>query len=150
MSFRTSGWVALAGLAIGAGSCSPFFHRSMEYGDVHAARLTDQSYFEDSSAVFFLAYANPFPDREILWFASYTEGDVALYVHNTSTDSVLRVLRFRAQAHPVFALAAKPNTADLVKCVIHVGGRPKCARLYPAFTAFHNPSWGTEYTEEVP
>lgn len=131
-------------------SCSSFINPSYEYEDVTQKRRAEQSYFEDSSTVFFAEYPNPYRDREVLWIASFMEGSLALRVHDMTTDSVVAVYRFRPQEAPIFPIAYRGDAEDPVKCVITIDGRPKCAALLPSFYHLPVPQWGTSYTVEEP
>jgi hypothetical protein len=130
-------------------SCGTLLHRSYDFEDVTKARASDQTYFEDSSGVFFVEYFNPFPDKELLWFSSFIDGPVKLCVFDTATDSLETIYHFEEQEMPVYTIALHhEETARFVKCVVYVDGRPKCAKIYHAFFALPQPQWKTIYTVE--
>jgi hypothetical protein len=115
---------------------------------VSEARAADQIVIEDSAKVFFATYPNPYTDKEFLWFASFVEGPVELYVHNTSNDSIEAVYRFEKQDIPVYTIALHREPERLVKCVLFVNGRRKCAKVYPAWEPIDIPQFDTQYTIE--
>ncbi len=128
--------------------CSTSLFSSYGLEDVSEARAEEQVTFEDSDSVFFATYPNPYPDRELLWFASFIEGPVELHVHNMMTDSLTAIYRFKPQDIPVYTLSLHHQNDRMVKCVLFVNGRRKCAKLYPAWTATPMPQWKTQYTIE--
>lgn len=131
-------------------SCAALLHRSFDFEDVTKARASNQAYFEDSIAVFFVEYFNPFPDKELLWFSSFLEGPVKLYIFDTTSDTLEAIYHFEEQKMPVYTIALHhEETARFVKCIVYVDGRPKCARIYHAFSALPQPQWDTIYTVEA-
>jgi hypothetical protein len=128
------------------GSCSALVFGSYDMEEVSKSRGQDQVYYEDSAKVFFVDYVNPFADKSLMWFASYLGGPVELRVHNTTTDSLERVFQFGAQPMPVYTLAMREDSTRLVKCVLFVNGRAKCARVYLAWEPLPIPQWKTNYT----
>ena len=90
--------IGLTGLLF---SCASFLNPKPDYDEIDARRIYDQSYFEDSLKVFFFDYRNPYPDKEVLWFASYMEGDVAMKIHNMENDSLIATYRFAKQESPL-------------------------------------------------
>ncbi len=123
--------IFLAGLLV---SCGTLLHRSYHFEDLTKARIPDQTYFEDSSGVFFVEYFNPFADMELLWFSSFIEGHVKLYIYDTATDSLEAIYHFEEQEMPVYTIALHhEETVRFVKCIVYVDGRPKCAKIYHAF-----------------
>jgi len=138
--------VLLTGVLV---SCGTLLHRSYDFEDVTTARASDQTYFEDSSGVFFVEYFNPFPDKELLWFSSFVEGAVKLYIYDTATDSLEAIFHFEEQEKPIYTIALhNANTDRFVKCVVYVNNRPKCAKIYHAFSPLPQPQWKTVYTIE--
>jgi hypothetical protein len=129
-------------------SCSTSLFSTYDFADVSEARAVDQTSLEDSAKVFFATYPNPFTDREFLWFATFIEGPVELYVHNTLTDSVEQIYRFANQDIPVYTISLHPEQHRLVKCVLFVNGRRKCAKLYPAWYPIAPLGLKTHYTIE--
>lgn len=123
-------------------------HESDKYEDLHKMRASDQTHFEDSAGVFFLDYPNAFADKELLAFASYVEGPVEMRVMDASTDSVKLVYKFANQVPRLFIVAYHPHPTHVVKCVLYVDGRPKCARMYTFDHAVPVPQWRTKYTLE--
>ena len=126
--------------------CSAFIRPSYEYDDVTAKRISDQSYFEDSLKVFFVEYPNPYRDKEVLWFASFLEGEVEMRLHDMTDDSLVAVYRFEPQTAPIYPIAYRADRERPVKCVILVDGRPKCATQVPWLYPLPVPQWGTRYT----
>jgi len=129
--------------------CWVLFHPSYDYNEVSTKRIADQTYYADSMNVFFVQYVNPYPDKEVLWFSSFIEGDVEMEIHSAETDSVEAIYHFEPQETPLFALAYRADSDRLVKCVVRINGRQKCARLLPAFYPLPQPQWGTSYRVEV-
>lgn len=123
-------------------------HESDKYEDLQKMRASDQTYFEDSSEVFFVDYPNAFSDKELLGFASYVDGPVEMRVVDAATDSVKLVYRFTEQAAHIFIVAYQPHPTHVVKCVLYVDGRPKCARMYTFERAVLIPQWRTKYSIE--
>jgi hypothetical protein len=127
-------------------SCRTTLFGSFDYEDVNESRSTDQTYFEDSANVFFATYPNPYPDREFLWFATFVEGPVEMRVYDFATDTLSATYRFTAQDVAVHTIALHEVKDEFVKCVLFVGGRRKCAKLFPAFAPIPIPHWKTQYT----
>jgi hypothetical protein len=128
--------------------CSSFLNPSHSIDDISPKRNPEQSYYEDSLTVFFFDYPNPYPDKEVLWFAAFMEGSVEMRVHDMENDSLVAVYRFVPQESPVYPIAYRADDSLPVKCVIHVNNRPKCARQMPWLYPLAVPQWGTEYTVE--
>jgi len=135
-------------LTLCLGGCSSFLNPSYDYDDVTTKRIGDQSYFEDSLKVFFVDYPNPYPDKEVLWFASFLDGPVEMRVHDMADDSLVAVYRFEPQAAPVYPIAYRADNERPVKCVVVVDGRAKCARQMPWLYPLPVPQWGTSYSVE--
>lgn len=143
-------FILLSVLAALFQGCWVLFNPSYDYDDVTTKRIADQTYYGDSLSVFFVEYVNPYPDKEVLWFSSFIEGNVEMDVYNTETDSLEAIYHFEPQDTPLFVVAYRTESQRLVKCVVRVNSRPKCARLLPAFYPLPQPQWGTEYrVEEV-
>jgi hypothetical protein len=130
--------------------CARFMHPSYEYDDVSRKRVPDQTAFEDSAFVFFAEYPNPYENQEVLWIASFMDGPVEMSVHDMETDSVVAVYRFAAQEAPLYPMVYRSDPERLVKCVVLVGGRSKCAKIFPWIYPLPFPQWGTTYTIETP
>ena len=145
---RTSSTVAILLTLLFLTACSTSLFSSYNLKDVSEARAEDQVTIEDSATVFFATYPNPYTDREFLWFASFVEGPVELYVHNSATDSIMAIYRFAKQDIPVYTISLHPKEDELVKCVVYVNGRMKCAKVYAAWTPMPMPQWKTQYTIE--
>lgn len=137
--------VALAALLA---ACSSFLNPSYDFDELSAKRDPNQSYFEDSLTVFFFDYPNPYPDKEVLWFAAFEEGAVEMRIHNMENDSLVAIFRFQPQKAPVYPIAYRAEESVPVKCVIHVNDRPKCAKQMPWMYPLPVPQWGTEYSVE--
>jgi hypothetical protein len=131
---------------ITAGGCKTMLFGSYDYEDVDEARAQDQINMEDSTMVFFATYPNPYMDKEFMWFAVFITGEVEMYVHDLETDTVLSVYRFAAQTPPVHTIAIHEDRTHLVKCLLYVDGRMKCAKVYPAWTPIQFPQFETQYT----
>jgi hypothetical protein len=116
--------------------------------DLQENRAPDQVYFEDSATVFFSEYHNPYKDKEFLWFVSFAEGPVELRIHDTMTDTVQMVFHFDPQETPLYIITRMPEEERMVKCILYVDGRRKCAKLYPAWYPFPMSHWKTKYTVE--
>jgi hypothetical protein len=129
-------------------SCSTSLFSSYSLEDVSEARAVEQTSFEDSAKVFFATYPNPYPDKEFLWFAVFTEGVVEMHVHDFESDSLQFVFLFSKQDIPVHTVAFHEDRAGFVKCVLFVDGRMKCAKLYPSWSAIQIPQFKTQYTIE--
>lgn len=142
-------YLALIVMVVGACSIGCFQY-SYKYEEVSLRRDLDQTYFEDSTDVFFATYPNPYTDREFLWFASFAGGEVEMRVHNASNDSLISIYRFQDQQIPLYTLVCLPGGQELVKCVVYVDGRPKCAKLYPEWDPLQITYWTTQYTIEQP
>ncbi|MBI4534709.1 MAG: hypothetical protein HY708_00430 [Ignavibacteriae bacterium] len=121
-------------------------HKSYQYEDVQRARVIDQTYFSDSADVFFADYTNPYTNFELLWFASFLDSSAEMHIHNMESDSVEAVYRFEPQDAPLYTVSYRADRSRLVKCVIYVVGKPKCARVYPSMHPIHQPGWVTQYT----
>ncbi|MBM2841670.1 MAG: hypothetical protein HW412_2198 [Bacteroidetes bacterium] len=129
-------------------SCATSLFSSFSYEDVSEARAFEQTTFEDSAKVFFATYPNPYPDKSFLWFAVFTEGAVEMHVHDSESDSLRFIYRFERQDVPVHTVAFHENRDHLVKCILFVDGRKKCAKLYPSWSAIQIPQFKTKYTIE--
>ncbi len=129
-------------------ACSSFLNPSYDFDELSAKRDPSQSYFEDSLTVFFFDYPNPYPDKEVLWFAAFEEGAVEMRIHNMENDSLVAIYRFQPQKAPVYPIAYRAEESVPVKCVIHVNDRPKCAKQMPWMYPLPVPQWGTEYSVE--
>jgi len=134
--------------AVFLSGCASFLNPTYNYDDINAKRDPDQSYFEDSLNVFFFDYPNPYPDKEVLWFASYSEGPVEMRIHNMENDSLVAVYKFKPQKSPLYPIAYKADESVPVKCVVTVNGRPRCAKQMPWIYPLPVPQWGTEYSVE--
>ena len=130
-------------------SCTTFFYPEYTEEELQAMRLPEQVYFEDSSTVFFSQHVNAFRDKDLLWFTVLRPGIVEMQVSNTETDSLEGVYHFEPQDIPLHTLACRVDMERLVKCVLVVDGRKKCARLYPAWYPLPQ-RWKTQYTIESP
>ena len=137
--------LALAGAALLL-SCKTLVFGSSDYEDVNESRAAEQTNLEDSAKVFFATYPNPYSDKEFLWFAVFTEGNVEMRVHDLESDSLQSVYRFEKQAAPVHTIALHQDKEHLVKCVVFVGGRMKCAKVYPGWFPLQIPQFRTKYT----
>ena len=127
-------------------ACIPGLRPSYEHEEVTKKRSVDQVHFQDSLNVFFIDDVNPYPDIEVLWFSSFLEGPVEMEIFDGATDSLEAAYIFEPQSTPVYAVAYRPESKRLVKCVIRVNAEPKCARLLTAFYPIPQPQWGTRYT----
>jgi hypothetical protein len=130
------------------GGCASFLNPSTDYEDVTKRRSAEQTYFEDSADVFFADFPNPYRDKEVLWFSSYAQGRVEVYLHDASNDFVTSILTFDKQESPLYPLVYHSAGERIVKCVIRVDGREKCAKLFPWILPLPHPQWGTSYTIE--
>ncbi|MEK9138969.1 MAG: hypothetical protein AAB393_17760 [Bacteroidota bacterium] len=130
------------------GSCKTLVFGSSDYESVAQARAAEQTSYEDSAKVFFATFPNPYPDKEFLWFAVFAEGAVEMRVHDFESDSVQSIYRFAKQEAPVHTIAVHQDKTHLVKCVLIVEGRMKCAKLYPALFPIQIPQFKTQYTVE--
>jgi len=139
---------ALAVCIVHICSCFFLFGASERYEEVTTKRAADQVYFEDSLHVFFVDYTNPYSDREVLWISSYVEGSVKLHLHSMGDDSLKAIYHFKRQESPLYPVVYRTDRSRMVKCVILVDGRPKCARILPWIYPLPHPQWGTEYTVE--
>ncbi len=126
-------------------SCSTSLFSSFSYEDVSEQRDSDQTNFEDSARVFFAAYPNPYPDKEFLWFAVFIKGAVEMHVHDFESDSLQSVYRFMKQDVPVHTVALHEDGGHLVKCILFVDGRMKCAKVYHAWRPVQIPQFKTKY-----
>ena len=134
----------LVGLTVLA-ACGAMVFGSYRYEDVNEARAIDQTNFEDSTKVFFTTYPNPYPDKDFLWFAVYIEGLVEMHVHSLESDSLQSVYHFSKQDVPVHTVALHKNKEHLVKCVLYVNGRMKCAKVYTDWQPVELPQFKTHY-----
>ena len=141
----TTWCLAIAGAML-LTSCKTLVFGSSDYEDVNESRAVEQVHFEDSAKVFFASYVNPYPDKEFLWFAMFEEGVVEMRVHDFESDSLQYVYRFKKQATPVHTIALHQHKEHLVKCVLFVDGRMKCAKVYPAWFPLQIPQFKTQYT----
>ena len=142
---RAGGTVVLVVLLT---ACSSFLNPTYDIDDLSTKRDPSQSYFEDSLTVFFFEYPNPYPDKEVLWFAAFAEGEIEMRIHNMENDSLVAIYRFRHQEAPVYPIAYRADESVPVKCVVHVNNRPKCAKQMPWMYPLPVPQWGTEYSVE--
>ena len=140
--------VALAVCTIPVGACFFLFGAGESYEEVSLKRAADQVYFEDSIHVFFVEYANPYTDREVLWFSSFLEGPVEMHLHNMGDDSLKAIYRFKLQESPLYPVVYRTDRSRMVKCIVLVGGRQKCAKIFPWIYPLPHPQWGTTYTVE--
>lgn len=129
-------------------SCALPLGMSYDREDLDTVRAFDQVYYEDSASVFFASFSNPMPDRDFLWFASFVEGPVQMQVHSTETDSLEAVYSFAPQDIPLYTIAQHREKDRMVKCVLFVNGRKKCAMLCTAWVPIQIPQWKTQYTVE--
>ena len=143
---KLAAMILIALAAVWLGACNTLFFGSYDYEDVNEARAPDQINMEDSAKVFFATYTNPYPDKQFMWFAVFVEGDVEMHVHDLETDSMLSVYKFEPQTPPLRTIAMHQDSTHLVKCLIYVGGRMKCAKVYPAWTPIPYPQFKTQYT----
>ena len=144
-----SGLSALVSFIVMITGCQSLFQADYSLERLHAGRLTDQVYFEDSASVFFAEHTNPFPDKELLWFTVLTGGSVEMRVHNMETDSIETLYRFEPQDIPLHTIACRQDISRTVKVVLVVDGREKCARMYPAWYPLPQ-NWTTQYSIEKP
>ena len=112
--------------------CRSLFEADYSLERLNKGRLVNQIYFEDSAGVFFAEHVNAFPDKDLLWFTVLIEGPVEMVVHTMETDSIESIYRFEPQDIPLHTIACRQDLTRNVKVVLFVGGRKKCARLYPA------------------
>lgn len=138
-------WVTIAGM-IAFASCQTSLFSSFSYEDVNEQRAVEQTNFEDSAKVFFATYPNPYTDKEFLWFAVFVEGPVEMRVHDLESDALQSTYRFEKQDTPVHTIALHPKPEHLVKCVLFVNGRMKCAKVYPDWQPIPYPQFKTQYT----
>jgi hypothetical protein len=129
-------------------ACGSFLSPSEEFQDVTKRRSQDQVYFEDSVHVFFADFPNPYADKEVLWVSNYAGGKVDVYLHSVHDDSVDMILHFEPQQSPLYPLVYHASDDRMVKCVVQVDGREKCAKLYPRIMPLPHPQWGTTYVVE--
>lgn len=127
-------------------ACRTSLFGSFSYEDVNEQRSAEQTNFEDSAKVFFATYPNPYPDREFLWFAVFVDGPVELRVHDLESDSLQSVYRFQRQDVPVHTIALHENRDHLVKCVLYIDGRMKCAKVFADWRPIPIPQFKTQYT----
>jgi hypothetical protein len=128
------------------GSCRTSLFSSYAIEDVSEQRAPEQTHFEDSAKVFFATYPNPYTDLSFLWFATYVEGPVEMRVYSLENDSLQAVYRFEKQDIPVYTIVTHEKPDHLVKCVVYVDGRMKCARVYNDWRAHQYPQFKTQYT----
>ncbi len=138
-------WLILL-CALLVASCKTLVFGSSDYEDVNESRAMEQVHFEDSAKVFFTSCTNPYPDKEFLWFAVFTKGVVEMRVHDLESDSLQSVYHFIKQETPVHTIALHNDRMHLVKCILFVDGRMKCAKVYPAWNPIQIPQFKTQYT----
>ena len=129
-------------------SCRTSLFSTFNYDDVNEQRAVEQTSFEDSAKVFFATYPNPYTDKEFLWFAVFIDGPVEMRVHDLESDALQSIYRFEKQDIPVHTIALHENNEHLVKCVLFVDGRMKCAKVYPDWRPLQYPQFKTQYTIE--
>ena len=127
-------------------ACRTSLFSSFSYEDVNEKRAADQIHFEDSAKVFFATYPNPYTDKEFLWFAAFVDGPVELHVHDLESDSLQSVYRFQRQDIPLHTIALHENKDHLVKCVLYINGRMKCAKVFADWRPLPYPQFKTQYT----
>lgn len=127
-------------------ACKALVYGSSNYETVNESRASDQVHFEDSLKVFFASYPNPYPDKQFMWFAVFVEGSVEMRVHNIESDSLEATYTFAKQDIPVYTIAMHEHPERLVKCVLFVDGRMKCAKMYPSWYPIQIPQFKTQYT----
>jgi hypothetical protein len=127
-------------------ACRTSLFSSFNYEDVNEQRAADQTNFEDSAKVFFATYPNPYTDKEFLWFAVFVDGPVELRVHDFESDSLQSIYRFHPQDIPLHTIALHENREQLVKCVLYVNGRVKCAKVFTDWRPLPYPQFKTQYT----
>lgn len=130
-------------------ACNALVFGSSSYEKVNQTRAQEQTHFEDSANVFFATYHNPYQDRTFLWFAVFGDGAVEMRVHDIETDSLQYVYRFEKQDTPVYTIPMHEDSSHLVKCVLIVDGRRKCAKVYQAWTPLQIPQFKTQYTVDT-
>jgi hypothetical protein len=130
-------------------SCQSLIQPEFSPERLQEGRLGNQVYFEDSADVFFAGFTNAFPDRDLIWFTVLIDGDVTMAVHDAETDTIEAVYHFAEQSLPLHTLACRLDNTRMVKCVLRVDGRKKCARLYPAWDPLPQ-NWKTRYTVDRP
>jgi len=130
-------------------SCTSFFYPEYSEEELQDMRLPEQVYFEDSLTVFFSEHVNAFADRDLMWFTVLRPGAVEMRVSNTETDSLEGIYHFEPQDIPLHTLACRVDKERLVKCVLFVDGRRKCAKLYPSWYPLPQ-LWKTQFTIESP
>lgn len=145
MKIRRNSLLALMAALALLVACRTSLFSSFSYEDVSEQRAPDQTTFEDSAKVFFATYPNPYPDKEFLWFAVFIDGDVEMQVHDFESDSLQSVYHFMKQDIPVRTVAMHEDNSHLVKCVLYVDGRKKCAKVYPAWQPVQIPQFTTQY-----
>ena len=126
-------------------ACNTLIFGPTSYEKVNQARAAEQTHFEDSANVFFASFTNPYQDREFLWFAVFGEGAIEMRVHDCETDSLQYVYRFAKQETPVYTVPMHKDDDHLVKCVLLVDGRKKCAKVYPSWIPIRIPQFRTQY-----
>jgi hypothetical protein len=144
-----SGLFPLASFIVMISGCQSLFQADYSLEKLNEGRLGDQVYFEDSASVFFAEHTNAFPDKELLWFTVLIGGPVEMHVHNMETDSIESIYRFKPQDIPLHTIACRQDITRIVKVVLIVDGREKCARMYPAWYPLPQ-NWTTQYTIEQP
>jgi hypothetical protein len=127
-------------------ACRTSLFSSFSYEDVNEQRAADQTNFEDSAKVFFATYPNPYTDKEFLWFAVFVDGPVELRVHDFESDSLQSIYRFQQQDIPLHTIALHENKEHLVKCVLYINGRVKCAKVFADWRPLPYPQFKTQYT----
>jgi hypothetical protein len=71
-----------------------------------------------------------------------------MHMHDVESDSLRFIYRFDKQEVPVHTVAFQQDEMHLVKCILFVDGRRKCAKLYPVGSAVQIPQFKTHYTIE--
>jgi hypothetical protein len=127
-------------------ACRTSLFSSYALEDVSRQRALEQTSFEDSAKVFFATYPNPYTDMSFLWFAVFVEGAVEMRVFSLENDSLQAVYRFEKQTVPVHTVVTHEKPDRLVKCVLYVDGRRKCAKVYSDWRAHQYPQFLTQYT----
>gem|GEM_PF-3275213 len=139
--------LTVAGMLLFA-SCQTTLFGSFTYDDVNEQRAIEQTNFEDSAKVFFATYPNPYPDKEFLWFVVFIDGPVEMHVHDFESDALQSIYRFEKQDIPVHTITLHEKPEHLVKCVLFVNGRMKCAKVYPDWQPLEYPQFKTKFAIE--
>lgn len=130
-------------------SCRTSLFSTFNYEDVNEQRAAEQTHFEDSAKVFFATYPNPYTDQEFLWFAVFVDGPVEMHVHDLESDALQSIYYFEKQDIPVHTIALHEQKEHLVKCVLFVNGRRKCAKVYADWRPIQYPQFKTQYAIET-